>query len=90
MPPQVGIRDFEKAMTELGHDPDNYRGKKLSLEGMSELYEIEVDAILDAIKQKAIGAHYDYLADTIWIDALDAAHFYFCVRSEGQLLDFSA
>ena len=41
---------------------------------MSALYEIDQDAILDAIELKHIAAHYDFSNDTIWVDALDAAH----------------
>lgn len=85
MPPQVSKAAFAHALTELGHNPDDYRGKKLSLSGMAELYEMEEDLILEAIDLRHISAHYDYHADTIWVDALDAAHFYFCVKSEAHL-----
>ena len=83
--PQVSKQTFEKALVELGHDPNSYRGKKLSLAGMAELYEMDEDAILEAIDLRHICAHYDYHADEIWIDALDAAHFYFCVRQDASL-----
>lgn len=85
MPPQIDKKYFAKALMELGHNPDDFRGKKLTLDGMAELYEIRQDHILEAIDQKLIGAHYDYRHDTIWVDALDAAHFYFCLRNEAHL-----
>jgi hypothetical protein len=69
----------------MGHDPDDYRGKRISLSGMCELYELDQDLVLEAIDLRHIAAHYDYHADTIWVDALDAAHFFFCVRSEAHL-----
>ncbi len=81
---QVSKQDFIKALSELGHNPNDYIGKKLTLEGMSSLYEIEKDAIIDAIDQKFVDAHYNYSEDTIWVDALDAAHFYFCVKSMNE------
>jgi hypothetical protein len=76
---------FRKALKELGHDPVQYERKRLSLKNMSEIYEIEEDAILDAIHEKLIPAHYDYISDTIWIEALDAAHFYYCIKNEANL-----
>ena len=81
----VSRTDFASALMDLGHDPIDYQGKKLSLNGMSELYELEQDAILDAIDAKLISAHYDYKQDTIWIDALDAAYFYYCLNMDGDL-----
>jgi predicted HTH domain antitoxin len=83
--PQVSKETFEQALTEMGHDPNTYRGKKLSLAGMAELYELEEDAILEAIDLRHVCAHYDYHNDEIWVDALDAAHFYFCIRQEAHL-----
>lgn len=85
MPPQVSKKDFEIALLELGHNPDQYRGKKLSLKGMSSLYGIQEDIILEAIDRRHVNAHYDYHSDTIWVDALDAAHFFYCVSTEGPL-----
>ena len=85
MPPQVSKEDFSQALIEMGHDPASYQGKRLSLGGMCSLYELDQDAILEAIDMRQIAAHYDYLADTIWVDALDAAHFYFCLRQEAHL-----
>lgn len=78
---QVDKETFRQALTELGHNPDQYAGQRISLSGMSELYEIDEEIILEAIDGKKIAAHYDYLNDTIWIDALDAAHFYYCIRN---------
>jgi hypothetical protein len=85
MPPQITKETFAEALRDLGHDPSNYSGKKLSLNGMSDLYGINPDSILDAIDRRHLSAHYDYNNDTIWIDALDAAHFFYCVRAEGPL-----
>jgi hypothetical protein len=85
MPPQVTKKAFASALEDLGHDPAQYSGQRLSLDGMSELYEIKSDAILEAIDRKHIHAHYDYHADTIWVDALDAAHFYYCLQNEAHL-----
>ena len=83
--PQVTKQDFATALRELGHNPSDYQGKKLTLGGMSELYGIDEDAIVDAIDLKQISAHYDFKNDTIWVDALDAAHFFYCVASESGL-----
>lgn len=85
MGPQVGKADFKKALSELGHDPTRFEGKRLSLSGMCELYELEQDFVLEAIDRKEVAAHYDYFLDTIWVDALDAAHFYYCLLSRQQL-----
>lgn len=85
MPPQVSKEVFSSALQELGHNPEAYRGQRLSLKGMCDLYELDQDHVLDAIDQKQIAAHYDYMADTIWVDALDAAHFFFCVKHEAHL-----
>ena len=84
---QVGKSMFKKALVELGHDPGHYEGKRISLGGMCELYELEQDFVLDAIESKEITAHYDYFNDSIWIDALDAAHFYYCFLSRQRLLN---
>ncbi|MBP6217202.1 MAG: hypothetical protein KA436_01295 [Oligoflexales bacterium] len=76
---QVDKRMFASALRELGHDPSQFEGQKLSLENMAQIYEFETDALLEAIEKKALNAHYDYKHDHIWIDALEAAHFYYCV-----------
>ena len=83
--PQVSKEVFANALKDLGVDPDQYRGQRLSLSGMCELYELKQDLVLDAIDLRHIGAHYDYLNDTIWVDALDAAHFFFCLKNEAHL-----
>lgn len=85
MVPQVDKESFRLALEELGHDPGAYAGKRISLAGMAELYEIDQELILEAIDHRHVAAHYDYLNDTIWIDALDAAHFYYCLRNIPQL-----
>lgn len=85
MPPQVTKEAFASALRELGHNPDDYTGKRLSLTGMCELYQLKQDSVLEAIELRHIAAHYDYMNDTIWVDALDAAHFFFCIRSEAHL-----
>lgn len=85
MPPQVDRDMFKKALQELGHHPMQYEGKRLSLSGMAELYELEEDIIIDAIHSKKVAAHYDYINDTIWIEALEAAHFFYCIRNEANL-----
>lgn len=85
MVPQVDRTMFVKALREMGHNPDDYSGKRLSMAGMCELYDLEDVAIIDAIENRLLAAHYDYKLDTIWIDALEAAHFYFCVRNEAHL-----
>jgi hypothetical protein len=85
MPPQVSKTDFAAALSELGVDPALYSGKRLTLQGLSDLYEISQDLVLEAIERRHIAAHYDYHSDTIWVDALDAAHFYYCIRTEAHL-----
>ena len=85
MPPQVTRDEFAFALREMGHNPDDYDGKKLSLDTMCEVYGIDEDIVIEAIRLKHINAHYDYRKDTIWVDALDAAHFYYCIRSEANL-----
>jgi len=79
---QIDKHFFEKALTELGHNPNEYRGKRLSISSMSELYSITQDAIVNAIDLDQVSAHYDYKNDTIWVDALDAAHFYYCLCAD--------
>ncbi len=78
---QVSKEIFSQALIELGHDPNEYKGKRLSLNAVCELYDFETDTVINAIRHKKISAHYDYLNDTIWIDALDAAHFYYVSKS---------
>lgn len=85
MPPQVSKETFASALAELGLDPNEYRGQRLSLAGMCELYDLQEDLVLEAIDLRHIAAHYDYLKDTIWVDALDAAHFFYCLKSEAPL-----
>lgn len=85
MPPQVTKDAFASALQEMGHNPDDYAGKKLPLSGMCELYQLKYDTVLEAIELRHIAAHYDYMNDTIWVDALDAAHFFFCIRNEAHL-----
>ena len=65
MPPQVSKQHFAEALIELGHDPAEYSGKKLSLEGFAALYEMESEVILDAIDRQHLQAHYDYQHDTV-------------------------
>jgi hypothetical protein len=84
MPPQVTRDDFECALREMGHNPDDYRGKQLTLESLCEIYGLDENIVIEAIKLRHIDAHYDYRKDSIWVDALDAAHFYYCIRSESQ------
>lgn len=85
MPPQINKEYFKKALVELGHDPNQWIGKRLALSAMSELYQIDENYIVDAIKDKLIDAHYDYKKDIIWVDALDAAHFFFCIKNEAHM-----
>ena len=85
MRPQVDKATFKQALVELGHDPLAYEGKRITFNGMCELYELEQDFVLNAIDLKEIPAHYDYYNDTIWMDALDAAHFYYCHLSKERL-----
>ena len=84
MPPQFDKESFKKALLELGHDPTQWIGQRLTLKSMVALYEINEVHIIDAIRRKLIDAHYDYSKDTIWVDALDAAHFFFCVKNEAE------
>jgi hypothetical protein len=84
---QVSKDAFAVALRELGHDPKAYEGKRLSLEAVSELYEIHESLLIRAIDQKKVMAHYDYGTDTIWIDALEAAHFYYCLRNETAMIN---
>ena len=78
---QITKEVFAQALSDLGHNPTDYAGQRLSLSGMCELYGLNEDSVIEAIDLKHIHAHYDYKHDTIWVDALDAAHFYFCVKS---------
>jgi hypothetical protein len=89
MPMQISRKVFEEALVELGHDPQQYIGKRLSLSSMGELYGIETEAIIEAIDKNLVSAHYDYKRDTIWIDALDAAHFFYCVTSKNAMFEMS-
>ena len=82
---QITVSEFEAALVDLGYNPDDYRGKRMSLETVQKNYGLKEDLILDAISEKQIAAHYDYLSDVIWLDSLDAAHFYYCVVSKPQI-----
>ena len=82
---QVDKTTFAEALVELGHNPREYEGKRLSLKAMVELYELCENKVLDAIHEKKITAHYDFKEDTIWVDALDAAHYYYCRLNEKML-----
>jgi hypothetical protein len=85
MPDQITKETFEKALRELGHNPDQYRGKRLTLSNLCELYELNQETVINAIDNDLVCAHYDYKHDTIWVDALDAAHFYYCMQSKESL-----
>ena len=87
---QIERKDFELALKELGHDPDHYRGKKISLQRYCDDFEINKDDVITAIERHMISAHYDYKNDEIWLDALDGAHFYYCARSKSQLFKLMA
>lgn len=85
MPSQVDKKTFKKALSELGHDPAQWEGQRLPLTKMTDIYEINESLVMEAIDRKLIDAHYDYKKDTIWVDALDAAHFFFCIKNEAHL-----
>jgi len=78
---QISKNMFKKALTELGHDPSVYEGKKLTLNNMCEIYEFNQEDILSEIEKKSLSAHYDYKNDDIWVDALEAAHYFYCKRA---------
>lgn len=82
---QVTKTDFAQALKELGHNPKIYEGQKLSLDQMCNIYELDQNIVLDAIEKDLISSHYDYINDVIWVDALEAAHFYYCLRSKEVL-----
>lgn len=84
---QVSKQAFSEALAELGHDPGHYEGKRISLAGVMDLYGVDEDVVIAAIRNKDISAHYDYQQDIIWVDALDAAHFYYCLSSSRALTD---
>ena len=85
MPDQITKETFEQALREMGHNPDEYRGKRLTLPNLCELYELKQETVINAIDRDLVCAHYDYKHDTIWVDALDAAHFYYCLQSSESL-----
>ena len=85
MAPQVSKRDFIKALSEMGMNPEDYSGKKISLDSAAETYELKKDVLVEAIDRNHIGAFYDYSTDTIMVDALDTAHFFYCVKNEAHL-----
>ena len=82
---QVSREEFAQALRELGHDPLKFAGQKISIDKASEIYEIEQDIIMEAIDRNYLHAHYDYDKDTIWLDALETAHFHYCIRTEAKL-----
>jgi hypothetical protein len=82
---QITKETFERALIEMGHDPSQYKGKRLSLTNLCELYELEEDIVINAIDKDLVSAHYDYKNDIIWIDALDAAHFYYCLQARTSM-----
>lgn len=81
METQISKDIFKKALRELGHDPLDYEGKKLTLTNMCEIYEFSQDELIEKIENKRLSAHYDYRSDCIWVDALEAAHFFYCQKS---------
>ena len=85
MGPQVNRENFIKAIEEMGHDPSQWVGKHLSIENSMDIYNFEETDLLDAIEKGLIEAQYDYPNDTLWLDALDVAHFSFCVLNEAHL-----
>lgn len=82
---QIDKASFASALKELGHDPLMFQGQKISMTNMAKAYNFNQEQLLEAIEKKALSAHYDYMNDTIWIDALEAAHFYYCVTSTNSL-----
>lgn len=84
---QITKETFERALLEMGHDPSQYKGKRLSLSNLCELYEIDEETVINAIDKHLVSAHYDYKNDVIWIDALDAAHFYYCTKSKAEMFE---
>ena len=82
---QIDRETFAKALKELGHDPVEYAGKKLSLSGVASIYELSQEEVLKAVETKKLCAHYDYQKDIIWMDALEVAHYYYCLRSQQSL-----
>lgn len=74
---QITIEVFKKALIELGQDPKVFEGKRLPLDKMADLYNLSEDRIMDAVEAKHLAAHYDYQKDTIWVDALEAAYYYY-------------
>ena len=63
---QISRQDFSKALKELGHEPEHYRGKKLPLVKLLDQYKLEEEEVLNAIEKKMIAAHYDYYNDIIF------------------------
>lgn len=78
---QVTKDMFKLALEELGHDPKKYEGQKLTLKHMCKVYEFNYEELISEIEKKSLSAHYDYKNDQIWIDALEAAHFFYCKKS---------
>ena len=74
---QVSKAAFKKALRELGHSPEQFEGQRVPLDKMASLYNLDPDSIITAVENKELGAHYDYLKDLIWIDGLEAAHYYY-------------
>ncbi len=72
---------FIKALQELGINPKEFEGQKLSLKNMAEIYDFQYDALLEAVQNSMLKVYYSYTEDTMWVDALEAAHFYYCVTS---------
>ena len=85
MKSQVSREVFAEALKELGHDPALFTGQMLSIDKAVEIYEIDQDIIIEAIDRNHLHAQYDYDNDTIWLDALEAAHFYYCIQTEAKL-----
>ncbi len=82
---QITLKKFAEALTELGHDPKIYHGRKLSLDKLCEIYDIDAETIYDAALNNELSVYYDYPADLAWVDALEAAHFFYCIKSRKAL-----
>ena len=84
MPPQISKEIFVQAMAELGHDPKAYSGKKISLSDVAELYDMSIEILHEAIARNHLTAYYAS-KDQIFVDAIDAAHLYYCIQTEAPL-----
>lgn len=83
---QINRELFKDALRQLGHAPELFEGKKLTLKTVQDIYNIQEDTIHEAVEKGSLQAYYDPFDDTVLLDALEVAYLFFCARSYEDLI----